>query len=254
LNRDTLQSRLPRVLEDACSDESWLAKRIDHAVLNPSARERELLNAVEELERHNLRCLITSPTLLKRAKQATRRCVGAVAGFPFGYSPLEAKIKEVEELIGDGADEIDYVANTQRLLLGQKDKYLNELRAVTTICRETGIKCKIIIETPLLSTRDLIEEATRLAASTTPDYLKTSTGYAPRPTYPEDVVIMRRVLREEGRHTVGIKAAGGIRTSMQALTLIAAGADIIGTSKPGAILATLREICADGASAGEGRG
>ncbi len=240
---EALQARLTRILREACSSHTWLAKRIDHAVLNPSATEKELTKAIEELEKLGLRCLITTPTLLKQAKQATRRCVGAVAGFPFGYSPLEAKIKEVEELIGDGADEIDYVANTQLLLLGRRDKYVNELKAAATICRETSVKCKIIIETPLLNEKKLIMEAARLAASAAPDYLKTSTGFAPRPTYPEDVVYMHTALREARREDIGIKAAGGVRTAMQALMLIAAGADIIGTSKPASILVTLKEIC-----------
>ncbi len=243
MTHETLQARLTHAIREACSDHSWLARRIDHAVLVPSATESEIMRAIEELEKLNLRCLITSPTLLKRAREATKRCIGAVAGFPFGYSPLEAKIKEIEELIGDGADEIDYVANTQQLLLGRKDKYINELKAATTICRETGVKCKIIIETPILAEKKLIMEATRLAASTNPHYLKTSTGYAPRPTYPEDVIYMRAALKESGIKGIGIKAAGGIRTAIQALILIAAGSDIIGTSKPSIVLGTLREVC-----------
>ncbi len=222
-----------------------LAKRIDHAVLKPSAGEKDLVKAVDELERLNLRCLILSPTLLREARSLTRRCLGAVVGFPNGYGALEAKIKELEDIIAYGANEVDYVANIQQLLLGNRGKFINELKAVGEICRDTGITCKVIIETPILDDPNEIYRVTRMIADTVEgiSYIKTSTGFAPRPTYPEDVLAIRRALMDAGSG-MGVKAAGGIRTALQALLMINLGADIIGTSSPAKILSGLSELVA----------
>lgn len=222
-----------------------LASRIDHAVLKPGATREELEKAVNELEKLSLRCLITTPTYLPLARDMTKRCVGAVAGFPFGYHTVEAKIKEVEDLIALGADEIDYVANTQLFLLGREKEYFNEIRAVTTICRNAGVKCKIIIETPILNPENIVRIVGNIAEmDPQPDYIKTSTGYGPRPTYPEDVYIINRTLEaRNARSKIGIKAAGGIREALQAILFILLGADIIGTSTPEKILSSYNTYC-----------
>ncbi|MET1129231.1 MAG: deoxyribose-phosphate aldolase [Thermoproteota archaeon] len=218
-----------------------LSRRIDHALLKPWVSAQELERSVEELERLNLRCLILSPTLMRSAAGTTKGCLGAVVGFPFGYSTIEAKVKELEDVIGFGANEVDIVSNVQLYLLGNREEYLNEVRSLASICGEVGIKCKIIIEAPALAS-DQLEDVTRLVGSVTPpvSFIKTSTGYGPRPTHPEDVVAIDRTLRELGvRDKVGVKAAGGIRTAIQAVTMVASGADVIGTSTPRHILEQL---------------
>ncbi len=220
-----------------------LAARIDHAVLKPSASRAELEKAVEELEGLGLRCLIVTPTLLPAAREMTRRCVGAVAGFPFGYHTLEAKIKEVEDIIAMGADEVDYVANTQALLMGRQGYYINELRAAREVCRAARVKCKVIIETPILSSTDTISAVAEIVArEAEPDFIKTSSGFADRATYPEDVTAIDRALRRIGlRNRIGIKAAGGVRTGLQAALLISMGADVIGSSRPKGVIESYRE-------------
>jgi deoxyribose-phosphate aldolase len=222
-----------------------LASRIDHALLKPWTTPRELEQAVEELEKLKLRCLILSPTHLENARSITKNCLGAVVGFPFGYHTVEAKIKELEDSIALGANEIDFVANLQQLLAGREKEYLNEIKAAVTICRDAGVKCKIIIEAPALDRRTLQNIVRKIALlDPHPDFIKTSTGFGPRPTYPEDVYLIDAILREAGvRDRVGIKAAGGIREGLQAAIMIALGADIIGTSTPTKIIESYRELC-----------
>jgi len=224
---------------------SELARRIDHAVLKPSSSLEELRKAVRELEELNLRCLIVTPTLAPEARALTKKCVGAVAGFPYGYHPIQAKLKEIEYLAALGLDEIDYVMNTQMLMLKNVEAYAAEARAVSELCKNLGVKCKLIIETPLLDNMRLIMKATEIILANIDTsavrYIKTSTGFTARPTYPEDVLAIRKALN---KHNVdmGVKAAGGIRTALQALLLIAVGANIIGTSKPATVLSSLSEL------------
>ncbi len=221
-----------------------LASRIDHAILRPWNSRDELETAIDELERLSLRCLILSPTLLSEARGLTNRCLGAVAGFPYGYHSIEAKIKEVEDLVAMGADEIDFVANLQLFLLGKSEPYINEIRAAVSICKNANVKCKIIIEAPALSPIQLKRVVTLIATKTEPDFIKTSTGYGPRHTIPDDIIIIDDTLKQLGlRNRIGIKAAGGIRQGLQAALYIAIGADIIGTSTPKKILDTYKEAC-----------
>ncbi len=214
-----------------------LASRIDHAVLAPWHTLRDAEQALEELEKYRLRCLITTPTLARELASRTKHCVGAVVGFPFGYSTVEAKIKELEDVIGYGAREADIVFNYHAYLSGRREEALNEAKALVEICRETGVTCKIILEVPALPSTETATELAREVAKIGPAYLKTSTGYGPRHTQPEDVLALRQGIIQAGQNgKVGVKAAGGIRTAIQALAMIIAGADIIGTSTPAAIV------------------
>ncbi len=218
-----------------------LAQKIDHAILKPWTSLSEAEKALDELEELNLRCLIATPQLARSLVDRTRRCVGSVVGFPFGYSTIEAKIKELEDVIGYGVKEVDLVVNHHAFSIGLRNVFENEVKAVTEICRETGVTCKLIVETVAYPPAT-VKEMVKLVARYEPDYIKTSTGYGPRPTLPDDVHLLRSVLDRLGKRRVRIKAAGGIRTALQALTLIALGADVIGTSTPKQILDGFKEL------------
>ncbi len=219
-----------------------VAKTIDHALLKPLATKRELDEAIDILEKYKLRCLILTPTLLNEVAGTTKSCIGAVAGgFPYGYSTIEAKIKEVEDVISYGAREVDYVVNIQNIALGKLDKVVNEAKAVIEICKSTGVTCKIIIEAPAFTPSTVYQVAYSIA-QLQPDYIKTSTGHGPRPTTIDDIVIIRKAIEDANAKNVGIKAAGGIRTALQAITLLEAGANIIGTSTPVQIIEGVRKL------------
>ncbi len=220
---------------------SELARRIDHAVLKPWATRAEAEKALEEVERLGLRCLITTPQLARLLAPTASKCVGAVVGFPFGYQTIEAKIKELEDVIAYGVREVDVVVNHHAYVLGLRDLFENEVKAITTICREVGVTCKLIVEAPAYPA-ETVKEMVETVARHVPDYIKTSSGFGPRPTTPEDVLLIRSTLRKAGADGIGVKAAGGIRTTLQAVTMIAYGADIIGTSTPSAVLEGLDRV------------
>ncbi|GEM_PF-645872 len=223
-----------------------LASKIDHAVLKPWSSLRDLEKAVEEVESLNLRCLVTTPTLAKMARELSDKCVSSVVGFPFGYHTVESKIKELEDVIGYGVDEVDFVSNYQLIFFNRIDEYINEVKAIAEICRETGTICKVIIEIGALDYEMAEKVVTRIGEEAEPHFIKTSTGYGPRATFPEDVILIDKTLRKIGkRDKIGIKAAGGVRTALQAITLISLGADIIGTSTPKNIVDGFRKLCKD---------
>jgi deoxyribose-phosphate aldolase len=100
-----------------------------------------------------------------------------------------------------------------------------ELAQLSKICHEEERILKVIVETAYLSPAQL-RDACAICVDAGADYVKTSTGYAPYGARVEDVELMRQVLPS----TVGVKASGGIKTLEQALALIQAGADRLGTS------------------------
>lgn len=216
-----------------------LAQHIDAAILKPWLSGDEIVKLLTRAKELHVRCIIVTPSLLEYATNilGTEMCVGSVAGFPFGYSPIESKIKEVEEIIDKGAKEIDFVPNYQRLLIHNDMEYVfNEVRAVAEIARTSNVVFKLIVEAPALP-RDIVKKLVEIGVKVGIDYVKTSTGYAPRHTTVDDVLFLKYMLKELGvADKIGIKAAGGIRNCRQALELLEAGASIIGTSTPDQIL------------------
>ncbi len=235
-----MEGALAELVARLSTDE--LARRLDLALVKPWAARSEVERAVELLERLRLRCLITTPPAVREVASMTSACVGAVVGFPFGYSTIESKIKELEDVIGYGAREADIVVNYHAYLLGRRDYFSNEVKALVTICREVGLTCKLILEVAAVPP-EALDGLLKSVLEHQPDFIKTGTGYGPRPALPDDVVAVKRVLAELGlQGRVRIKVAGGIRTALQALTFIALGADVIGTSAAEDVLRGFEEL------------
>jgi len=155
------------------------------------------------------------------------RVVG-VAGFPLGSQTARAKAAEVEEVFALGAQEVDLVFNLGLFLEGRLSPVSAELRDAR---RAAGAGVlKVILETAALTPAQT-REAAALALGAGADYLKTSTGFGPAGARIPDV----RLLRQVAGSRCGVKAAGGIRTFEQAESLLAAGADRIGTSVAGSL-------------------
>jgi len=147
-----------------------------------------------------------------------------VAGFPLGYSMTETKLDEIKRAIDNGADEIDVVWNISSFKTGLPWTKI-EIAKCSKLIHDHQKILKVIIETAYLSDEE-ITEASKLCADAGADYVKTSTGFAPTGANVEHIKIMRRAVPA----TIGIKASGGIKTYEQAVQLIEAGADRLGTS------------------------
>lgn len=137
-----------------------------------------------------------------------------------GDYSIEDKVREAEKAVKDGADELDMVMNVKMFLNEHPLKVLYEIKKVASM----GAMLKVILETCYLG--DRIKEACDLAKKAGAQCVKTSTGYAMLSTTVEHVRAMKKAVRNK----LLVKAAGFIKTYDQAVAMIEAGADIIGTS------------------------
>jgi deoxyribose-phosphate aldolase len=145
--------------------------------------------------------------------------VASVAtAFPSGQSPLEIKLREVEDAVQLGANEIDMVIDRGAFLAGRYAAVFDEIVRVKEACG--GAHLKVILEVSELGTYDNVRRASLLAMAAGADFIKTSTGKLPgAATLPVQLVMLeaiRDVYEETGRR-VGMKAAGGIRSSKNAI-------------------------------------
>ena len=153
--------------------------------------------------------------------------VVSVAGFPFGTNVPKVKAYEAEAVIMDGADEVDIVADMASVLSGDVDYLAREFGAVLNICRamKPTVPLKVIIESAALND-DQIRFVCGIAQQTGVDFIKTSTGlHKAGGAQLDDVKLMI-----ESAPGCKIKAAGGIKTLVQAMSFIEAGAARIGAS------------------------
>jgi deoxyribose-phosphate aldolase len=151
--------------------------------------------------------------------------VASVAtGFPSGQYPLAVRLRDTEQAIADGADEIDMVINRGAFLSGRYDIVAEEIRAVAAVCDASAqpAHLKVILETGELETLDNVRRASDIAIANIRDgdFIKTSTGkVSPAATMPVTLVMLEAIRDEylrTGRH-IGMKPAGGIRTAKQSL-------------------------------------
>jgi deoxyribose-phosphate aldolase len=148
--------------------------------------------------------------------------VAAVAtGFPSGQYPLRTKLEEVRRVVSDGADEVDMVIDRCAFLAGDHAKVFDEIAATKETCGTAHLK--VILETGELVTYDNVRLASQIAMEAGADFIKTSTGkVSPAATMPVTLVMLEAI-RDYFFTTgirIGMKPAGGIRTSKQALAYL----------------------------------
>jgi deoxyribose-phosphate aldolase len=169
--------------------------------------------------------LCVYPNMIATAKQALRGSgvkVAAVATyFPSGQAPLAVKLADVHTALELGADEIDMVIDRGAFLAGEYARVYDEIVAIKEACGETHLK--VILETGELETYDNVRRASVLAMAAGADFIKTSTGKVqPASTLPVTLVMLEAIrdfYQQTGR-AVGMKPAGGIRTSREAISYL----------------------------------
>ena len=161
------------------------------------------------------------PTAVERLRGTGVAVASVAGGFPAGLTPLSARLAEIREVVAMGADEVDIVLNRSLFLAGRYEQALEELLAAREAAGTAHLK--VILEVGELGPYDRIRQASVLAMAAGADFIKTSTGkIGVGATLPNALCMMeaaRDFHRETGRR-VGVKVAGGVRTSKLAIAYL----------------------------------
>jgi len=213
-----------------------LASMIDHSVLRPESTEDDVRKTCILGTSLGVAAIVVNPahipvTVANLKGSTVKAC--SVISFPFGLSTTEAKLAETRNVLAQGAEEVDVVMNFSALRSGREDYVLDEIGKITALAKSGTKKAlvKVILETCYLTESEK-KQACLLAVKGGADFVKTSTGFGSAGATVEDV----RLLRQMVGPNIGVKAAGGIRTLEQALQMVEAGANRIGTSSTLSIL------------------
>ncbi len=218
-----------------------MASLIDHTLLKPTSRLDDVLRVIEETQRYGFRCAIIPPSLVYRAKSYASETgvdLCTVVGFPAGFAPAEAK-REEANIIAEYVSEADIVAPLWAAVEGDYGYVKEELAALVETLREGGVKIvKIIVEAPLVddNTLHILVKASKEAGA---DFVKTSTGVYSKGGDPNTVLRLYTAAKPYG---LRVKAAGGIRTGIDALLAIISGAERIGTSSGPKVIESYRRL------------
>lgn len=212
-----------------------LLKYIDQTLLRPQATIEEMNSFLEEAKRYKFYAVCINPWFTKLAVEVMQGSgvkVGVAIGFPLGATTTMTKFYEAEEALENGADELDMVINIGALKSKDYEYVESEIKRVVNLAGRKLVK--VILETCYLTDEEKIT-ACKIAEASGAGFVKTSTGFGPGGATVEDVKLMRQVVGDR----LGVKASGGIRTLEDALKMISAGANRIGTSSGKAIVDAL---------------
>ena len=226
-----------KTASEAQSDWRFVSSIIDHTLLKPEASRLEVERLCEEALQYGFACVFVNPcyaALVASLLRGTPVTLGVPVGFPLGASLTCTKRQEALDSLRLGAQELDMVMNIGALKSGDRNLVLNDIKGVAEVAHNAGATLKVILETSLLTLDEKII-ACELSLKSGADFVKTSTGFSGGGATIEDVALMRGVVGNRA----GVKASGGIARAKDALAMVHAGANRIGTSSG---IAIVREL------------
>lgn len=209
------------------SDKS-VARRIDHTLLKADTTTEEIKVLCEEALKYEFASVCVNPSYVPQCYDMLKGSivkVCTVIGFPLGATTTMAKKAEAEEVIANGAQEVDMVINVGKLKSGDYEYVFNDINQVVLMAKRNRAVCKVIIETALLTDEEKVK-ACIISKKAKADFVKTSTGFSTGGATAADVALMKYVVGS----SVGVKASGGIRSKEDADLMLESGADRIGAS------------------------
>lgn len=201
-------------------------KIIDDTNLHADASKKEILELCKEAKEIDAASVCVNPSYIELCKKTLKNSevkVCTVIGFPLGQMTTESKVFETKDAIKKGADEIDMVINVAKLKDKEYGYVKNEIKAIKKACKNKILK--VIIECCLLTKAEIVK-ACKISKDAGADFVKTSTGMSKWGAKQEDVKLMRKTVGK----SMGVKAAGGIRTKEELESMLKAGATRIGAS------------------------
>ena len=216
-----------------------LAALIDHTFLKAAGSTDAVEVLCAEAQEYGFACAMVNPAEVAKAAallDGSGVRVGTVVGFPLGQNTVRTKCAEAIEMVEAGALDIDYVLNIRDLRSKPSEQILEDLMLLNLASKKIcdDVVTKLIIECCYLTDDEKVL-ACRLAKKAGFDFVKTSTGFGSGGATPEDVALMRKTVGK----TMGVKAAGGIRSLEDAMKMIDAGANRIGCSAGVSIMEAL---------------
>ena len=208
--------------------EENLPSLIDHTALKANTSKKDIEKLCEEAKEHHFYAVCVPPYFVQKAGmllKGSKVKISTVIGFPMGYAATPAKAAEIQKAISDGADELDVVINVAAVKSGDWNFVQNDIKTMAVSVQMKGKVIKVILETALLNQKE-IKKLCEICAAAEVNYVKTSTGFNGEGATLEVVELLRNNLPKN----IKIKASGGIRTTKQALAMVEAGADRLGTS------------------------
>ena len=211
-----------------------LAAYLDHTLLKADATAADIDRVCAEAVSYGTASVCVNGCWVPRVATAlagTGVATCAVIGFPLGAMSTAAKAAEARDVVAAGAAEVDMVINVGLLKGGEDSAVQADIAAVAEAAHAGGALLKVILECCLLTDGEKVR-ACRAAVAAGADFVKTSTGFSTGGATAADVALLRATVGP----TVGVKAAGGIRTRADALAMIEAGASRLGVSATVSIL------------------
>lgn len=203
-----------------------LAGRIQHTLLGLAITERQVREHVKETVLHGFDAAVVPPSWVKAARaeaSGTTVRIGSIIDFPYGMMTTAGRVAEVKALVDAGVDELDSTVNIGFLLSHRVPEFVADIRAVVEAAAPIGVK--VMLELPLL-TPEQRTKAVQAAVDAGVAFVKNASRGAVGIADPATIAYLRR----EVPASIGVKASGGIKTLEQVRALIAAGADLVGTS------------------------
>lgn len=186
-------------------------------------------------EMPNVAAICVYPSLVSSVKENLKakgvKIASVAAGFPSSQTFIEVKLSECRMAIDQGADELDVVIPVGAFLQGDLYSVFSEVKQIKEAAGD--IHVKVILETGALTSLKEIKLASFLAMEAGADFIKTSTGKLEPAATPEAVFVMCTAIKEYFEKTnrkVGVKPAGGVATSTEALVYYTIVEHILGSS------------------------
>ncbi len=204
-----------------------VASMIDHTNINLNATNKDIVETCDQAKKYKMRgvCVrLENTAIVAKELKGTGIKTITLIDAPIGTKSVQEEIRGVKKAIADGTDEIDIVMNLDDLKNERYDKIVSELRETTSL-----IPTKVIIGAEYLNDEE-VAKASQLVKKVRAICVKTSTEKTPftREDLPKKAKQLK-IMRENAPGLL-IKASGSIKILEDALVMINAGADIIGTS------------------------
>lgn len=219
---------------------SQILSFVDITSLNPTDSVASITEFVEKINKFDTKfeilphpaAICVYPKFVQTVKDnlvEDLEIASVAGGFPDANTFIEVKVAEVAMAVMEGATEIDVVIPSGMVFNGEFEEIFDELSEIKASCRDA--KLKVILETGVLNDPVLIKKAALVAMNAGADFIKTSTGKVSVGATYEAVYVMAKTISEYNALNnvkVGLKVAGGVSTTEQAVSYYTIVASVLG--------------------------